>query len=121
MLRDTQAGFTLLETLVALAVLAVSASFLLSATESHARNTAALSDRMIALWVAQNRVTQIEAGLSQQPGSITMAGASWRIRTAVTGTSDADLLRLTVGVAPEGKPGATLATLTTFIDAKRRP
>mgnify|MGYP003325305209 CR=1 FL=1 len=52
--RVSQAGFTLIETLVALAVLAVGSVTLLVGVERHAARVHGLSDRLVARWVAEN-------------------------------------------------------------------
>ncbi|MFO7808537.1 type II secretion system minor pseudopilin GspI, partial [Guyparkeria sp.] len=54
--RRTSRGFTLLEVLVALVVLAVALGALIKAGSEHARNTAYLQERALAGWVAGNLV-----------------------------------------------------------------
>lgn len=120
MQRDCQSGFTLIEALVALSVLAVSASFLLSATENHARNTIALSDRVVAHWVAQNRLVELEAGIPDLSDAVAFAGARWRVTTTLSETSDADLVRADITVTPQSKPDSGLAHLTGFLDTAAR-
>ncbi len=61
--RRTARGFTLLEVLVALMVLAVALGALIKAGSEHARNTAYLQERTLAGWVADNLVADYEAGL----------------------------------------------------------
>ncbi len=51
-------GFTLLETLAALAVLAVALSSAIQAASGFARNAAYLRDRTLAHWVALNQATE---------------------------------------------------------------
>ena len=49
-------GFTLIETLVALAVLATGAVALLGVVEDHTGRIAGLEDRVTLRWVAENRL-----------------------------------------------------------------
>ena len=55
----TRRGFTLLEVLIALAIVALSAGALLGTITSSASNVAYLQDKTLAEWVALNRLTEI--------------------------------------------------------------
>lgn len=72
-------GFTLLECLVALAIVAVAMTATLRAVGATAQSTTMLRDHMLASWVAQNRLAELRAteawpapgrneGLSEQAG-----------------------------------------------------
>ncbi|KKK60035.1 hypothetical protein LCGC14_3028410, partial [marine sediment metagenome] len=63
MTRDTEAGFTLIEALVAMAVLATSAVSLLAAVETHIGRISELERRTAARWVAENALAAQTAGL----------------------------------------------------------
>ncbi|OOC09128.1 MULTISPECIES: type II secretion system minor pseudopilin GspI [Thioalkalivibrio] len=81
-------GFTLLELLVALVVLAVALGALIKAGSEHARNTAYLQERALAEWVAANVLADYEAGLlPAEPGtrrtSETLAGREWEARVEI--------------------------------------
>ena len=54
-----QRGFTLIEVLVALAIIAVAMGAALRATGVMAENNRALQDKMLALLAAQNALTQL--------------------------------------------------------------
>ena len=66
--RRGDAGFTLVETLVALAVLAMAAMALLGATQAHIRNIAALEARAAAQWAAENHLAELVIGAKPQAG-----------------------------------------------------
>ncbi|WBY09406.1 type II secretion system minor pseudopilin GspI [Sphingomonas sp. 7/4-4] len=57
----TEAGFSLIEALVALAVLAIAAVGLMRTVESHIDSTRGLERRTAAMWVAENRLAELEA------------------------------------------------------------
>ncbi|WP_019570483.1 type II secretion system minor pseudopilin GspI [Thioalkalivibrio sp. ALE11] len=81
-------GFTLMELLVALVVLAVALGALIKAGSEHARNTAYLQERTQAQWVAANVLADYEADLlPADPGtrhtSETLGGREWEARVEI--------------------------------------
>jgi general secretion pathway protein I len=75
-------GFTLLEVLIALAIVAMSVGALLGTITSSASNVAYLKDKTLAEWVALNRLTEIR--ISQQmpdpgkrAGNAELGGMRW--------------------------------------------
>lgn len=61
------AGFTLLEVLVALVIVAVSLGASLRAVGSLTQNSSGLREAMMATWSAENRLTQIRLGNEWPP------------------------------------------------------
>ncbi|UWQ23145.1 type II secretion system minor pseudopilin GspI [Jannaschia sp. W003] len=111
------AGFTLIESLVALAVLAVGATTLLAAAEAHVGTIRGLEDRAAARWVAENHLAALRLGLDPEPAA-RMMGADWTVAAEERPTADPAIAMVLVRVAPVGGPGdgATAALLTGFID-----
>ena len=85
--RDAQSGFSLIETLVAMAVLAVSATAILSATETHTHTVAAVTDRTVARWVAQNSMVDAQSR-RQVPDRVEMGPKAWLVRVDQSATAD---------------------------------
>ena len=110
-----EAGFTLLEVLVALAVLAVGAVSLLTATQTHVTRISDIENRTVARWVADNRLAALRIGV-QQPDVVEMLGQRWGVVVTRMETLDPDLQRVDVGVALSSD-NRNLFTLTGFIDA----
>ena len=88
-------GFTLLEVLVALAVIAIPLLAVMESVTTNVSNAAYLRDRTFAHWVAMNQVT--EQQLSPQwpaPGQtedqVLMSGRTWYWKMTVKVTDDPD-------------------------------
>jgi len=94
-------GFTLLEILVALAVVAIALSAIVSEVSNNVKNAAHLRDKTLAHWVAMNQVTEWRTsgdwpapGVSQ--GDALMAEHEWHWSMTVSTTEDADVRRMDV-------------------------
>lgn len=120
MSRAPEAGFTLIEALVAMTVLAVGAVSLLTATESHSARIGQVIDRTAARWAAEARLTELRLGLAAEPGPVESYGRAWRVEEAWAATDDPALSRLTVSVSPEGGAGP-LVTLTGYVEGLEGP
>ena len=114
-----QRGFTLMEVLVALAVLALGMTAVIGAAGSSTRRGSELRDRTFADWVAMNELTSLRLAKTVPSGSLNgdadMAGEKWHWTATVTGTEDPDLLRIDVAVAPADKPDDALETVSGFM------
>ncbi len=109
------AGFSLIEAMVALAVLAIATVGLIGAVEQHIDSTRGVERRAIAMWVAENRLADLEVGTPEANGEqVDMLGRSWSVAVSRTATSDPVLDRVTITVAPAGET-APLARLDGFL------
>jgi len=116
--KPKQRGFTLLEVMVALAILALTLGAMIQAGGASARNVAMLRDRTLASWVALNKVN--EALLQREwpePGSradtVTLGNREWYWEVRIGKTSDPELRRVEVTVRDQ-KGAAPLAELIAF-------
>ena len=115
MQADTRRGFTLIEVLVALAVVAIALTAVMHGFGQSIDTTSALRERTLALWVAQNRLA-MHYTVHDWPtpetteGTADMAGREWRWREQVATTPDADVRRveIEVRVAPDREAAARL-------------
>jgi len=112
-------GFTLLEVLVALAVIAIALTAAIRAVGQSIDTAAALRERTLAQWVAEDRLARhiLERSfpaLSTTSGTAEMGGTTWRWTEQVSSTPVAKLRRIDVNVAPPDKPDPILQ-LTGFV------
>lgn len=102
-------GFTLIEVLVALAILAITMAAISRTASSSIHHVEALRTRIAADWVAQNRLAQHQArGDFPQPGLQTgeeaQAGQSYPWQEEITTTPNPTMRRIIVSVyAPDDK------------------
>lgn len=120
MSRRASAGFTLVEILVALAVLAIALTATARALGNAVDTTASLRERTLARWVAEDRLAEIELKnewpvLDTKEGDATMGGRKfhWIQETGVTPV--AKLRRVVVGVVLPGG-NVPLVSLTGFVE-----
>lgn len=118
-LRKKTTGFTLLEVLVALAILAISLSAVISSVGASANNVSALTDRTVAHWVAMNAIAKIQLdkntpSLGMTQGDVVMANSDWKWQVNISKTADADVRRLDVTVT-QGSSSRNLATLLAYL------
>jgi general secretion pathway protein I len=111
-------GFTLVEALVALTVLAVASAGLIRATEAHVDQVRGLQIRTIAQWVAENRLVEIQVGQAvpvARTDRVDMLGRSWDVAVGLGTSEDPDLAAVTVAVSPAGASRSSVI-LTGFVD-----
>ena len=120
-----QHGFTLLETLVALAVLAIALAAILRTAGAETHHTEELRFRLLADWVAQNRLALHAArgdwiAIGTQNGEDTQAGIRLLWKEEISDTPNPAFRRIEVGIyAPDDEKYA-LRKLTGYLVEQRR-
>jgi general secretion pathway protein I len=111
-------GFTLLEVLVALAVIAIGLAAVMKVSIENAENARYLRDKTLAHWVAMNVLTEIqirEESPKLDEGTAMMAAREWVWVLKVSETMDKDLRRLDIEVYYNSKEEEPIAVLVGFI------
>lgn len=104
--RGRVGGFTLLEVLMALAVLAVALAALVKAAGSNARNAVYLKEKTLAHWIAMNKAAEWRLsnqwpGIGTQSGNEVMADQEWRWEITTFETPDETVKRIEIAVFPD--------------------
>ena len=119
--RCRQHGFTLLEVLVALAVLAITMGALIKVTDTYAFNASYLQEKTLAQWVAENKAVEYHLmkefpPVGSKTGETEMAKVDWQWRVKVSNTDDKRLRRLDISVAlKQGDLDSPITTLVAFV------
>ena len=117
---ENAAGFTLVEVLVALSVIAIALAAVLKGASEGTSNARYLRDKTLAHWVAMNRITEVQVrgewpSPGRQEGEATMASRDWHWRWVVLNTPDEDIRRLEVEVRYEEEDKEPIITRVAFI------
>lgn len=126
---ERHAGFTLVEVMVALAVVALALPALLFTLHQQVDGTGYLRDKTLAQLVAGNKLAELRLlqharGVSfsgKDSGVVEMAGRDWSWELETEATAMQDFQRVELRVYPgEDRQGAPLHTLVAF-QASARP
>lgn len=118
--RTRIAGFTLIEVLVAVAIVALGLSGILATINGMVGSSAYLRDKTLANWVAQNHITELRLqpewpDLGKSTDEAEMAGQAWHIETEVIETPVEKLRRINVSVSFEDSKDSPLVTVAAFV------
>lgn len=118
--RRANAGFTLLEVLIALAILAISLGALVKVGADQADTLTALRSRTFAAWVAADQLARkrLEAdwpALGEDHGVSPMGQRDWYWSLSVVATDEPDVRRVHVSVYKQAASDHAVVSLSGFI------
>jgi len=113
-------GFTLIEVLVAVGIIAIGLTGVLATINGIANSSAYLRDKTLANWVAQNHIAELRLDrewppIGKRSDDEEMANQNWRIVTEVSATPVEKLRRLDVSVSYKETPEDPLVVIAAFI------
>jgi len=113
-------GFTLIEVLVALAVLAIALSAIIKTMSTNTLNSIYLRDRTLAQWVALNKITELQLGKDwpspgKSDGSTIMGNHEWFWEAEIKTTPYSELNSITLRVRDQHDAENPVSTLHAYI------
>lgn len=100
-------GFTLIEVLLALSIIAIALTALLKAMTQNVENTRRIKEKTVSHWVAMQGVAMVQLGLLQiTPGQETtqdtkMLGEHWYWRAKVSATPEKSIQLITILISTQ--------------------
>jgi len=113
-------GFTLLEVMVALAIVSIGLIAVFNGIIQMAHSTSTLRERAQADWIAMNMISQIRISgdfpdVGSFDGDTEFAGRDWRWEATISETGVTDLRRIDMSVAFEERPDDAITIVTGFV------
>jgi general secretion pathway protein I len=115
-----QRGFTLLEVMVALVIVALGLMAAFGQVNQSLTAASRLRDKTLANWVAVNEMTGLRLlaefpAIGSRSDEVEMARTTWRYTIKVVKTPLAALRRVDISIAFADRPDAVVTTLTGFL------
>lgn len=112
-------GFTLLEVMIALIIVALSLTAVAGSMSQMIFKAKIMRDRTYASWIAQNRIAEIRLApatpdVGASNGEVQYANVDWTWRAVISETGVDDLYRIDVSVSLAGIDG-NIRTVTGFV------
>ena len=116
---SSRSGFTLLEVLVALVVVAVAVAALARAGSQAIDGQFHAEQRTLALWVADNVLAEMQldppGSSGRQQGTSSMGGRDWHWEALIQPAPGEGMLRVDVAVYAEARRESPILTHTGFL------
>ncbi len=118
-MRWRQAGFTLVEVMVALSIVALSLTAIAASMNQMIDAANTMRERTYASWIAQNKITELRlanvpAEVSSTDGEIDFGNATWAWTADISETGIEGFVRVDVSVSLAGSE-YIIRTVTGFI------
>lgn len=125
-MMSRERGFTLIEILVALAIIATAVAAIVAGVSGYVSNAAYLRDRTLAQWVVMNKVAELQLGNDwptpgTQHGESLMADHEWSWEVKISATDDPDVVRLDVSAYADARRTASLADAVAYLGKPAAP
>ena len=120
MMRRRVRGFTLLEVMVALAIVSIGLIAAFNGIIQMAHSVSTMRDRALADWIAMNQITEIRIGgefpeVGNFDGDVFFGNRDWRWQAEISETGVTDLRRIDMSVAHIEQPDDPVTIMTGFV------
>ena len=117
--RPKNNGFTLIEVMVALTIIALTLGAIITSSGSQASQAAYLKQKTIAHWVALNEITRLQINntwpdAGNEEGTTTMANNVWFWTKTVKKTEDENSRQITYQLFSDKERKKNLTSLTAY-------
>lgn len=103
---QNNAGFTLIEVLIALVILSIALTAMIKATSQHIQDTIYIQNKMTANWVGVQVINEVRAGIIKlpvEPGTLkkhtAMLGRQWQWEANLSTTPNPHIKKISVDVS----------------------
>jgi general secretion pathway protein I len=119
--RAREAGFTLLEAMVALVIVALGMMAVNTQLGRYAATSLHIEQKTLASWIATNKITELSVQsswpeLGDQEEEIDFAGRTWHCRTEIVETEVPNLRRADVYVSLVDNPESVIHKVSGLIE-----
>jgi general secretion pathway protein I len=124
--RPAATGFTLIEVLVALAIVGLGLIAVFGQVSQSVTTATRLRDKTLADWIAVDRITELRLtgdfpAIGTRSDDVDMANTKWRYSVKVSATEVADIRRADVSVGFAENPDRPLVTVAGFLVSPVQP
>jgi general secretion pathway protein I len=118
--RRSQSGFTLMEVLIALAILGIGLVAVISVAGTSTTTALKLKQKTFGHFVALNEAARLRTSVNwpdvgHQNGTADLAGETWRWTAKISKTSAPNLRRADITIALDNAPDKPISSLVAFI------
>lgn len=119
-------GFTLLEVLVAMAILSIGLIAVFSGMSQSLSATTRLRDKTMATWIATDRITELQVtgeypDAGNRRDEIEMANTQWVYEMKISNFPEVEMRRIDITVSLAESPDDVLGTVIGFIGPPQTP
>jgi general secretion pathway protein I len=119
--RAKATGFTLLEVMVALAIVALGMTAVVKTLNTYAVSAQRYEDKTLATWIASNKITELSVdntwpGVDEYDEELDYANRHWKLHVAVSETEVKNLHRVDVSVSQGNDPDRVEAEVSGLIE-----
>ncbi len=121
-----EAGLTLIEVLIALAIISIAMTAVMKTASQHIRSTSYLQHKTMAMWVGQSVINQARAGVLKMPdgddwsnNTVTILGEEWHWRGRSDVSANKHIRKINVDVyQTENEADAPVMSLESYVYAE---